>query len=209
MAHDPPLPLILASGSPRRRELFERLGLHCTLAPADIDERAIEAKTPREYAIKTAYAKACAVEAEHESGVIVAADTIVVLEGEVFPKPDDERHAVEMLSRLSGRTHMVITGIIVKKVGGAALLDAENTLVTMKALDGAVIRDYVATGEPMDKAGAYGAQGLGRVLIEKVEGDFLNVIGLPVRKLMGMLDEFGSVDGAAVGVEELYRELTL
>lgn len=184
--------IILASASPRRREIMQRLQIPCEFISADIDEEAIPYKTPRELAIKAAYAKACAVEACLEApALIIAADTVVVLGRDLFGKPKDPAEAREMLGRLSGRAHTVISGVAVKEAGKmASLLDAEQTQVHIREMTSGEIAEYVATGEPLDKAGAYAAQGIGRRFIDRMEGDYFNVVGLPVLRMLDMLDMF-------------------
>lgn len=182
--------IILGSASPRRRQLLTQLGIPFEIAPADLDEAAIQYVIPRELALKAAFAKACAVESRFSEGIIIAADTIVVLEGRVLGKPAHEQEAREMLGALNGRTHKVISGIAVKQVGKIALLDAAESHVHIKKMSPQEIAEYVATGEPMDKAGSYAIQGIGSSFVDWVEGDYFNVVGLPLRQLLDMLDQF-------------------
>lgn len=183
--------IVLASSSPRRRRIFEHLGVPCELAVAGVDERAIPYGTPRELALKAAYAKAAEVaEGRPARTLVVGVDTIVVLDGRVYGKPDDEADARRMLGELAGRTHTVISGVAVVEVGGSTLLDAVETDVELHALTPAEVADYVATGEPLDKAGSYALQGIGGRLVKEVRGDYFNVVGLPVARLMEMLDGY-------------------
>lgn len=183
--------IVLASSSPRRRRIFEHLGVPCELAVAGVDERAIPYGTPRELALKAAYAKAAEVaEGRPARTLVVGVDTIVVLDGRVYGKPDDEADARRMLGELAGRTHTVISGVAVLEVGGSTLLDAVETDVELHALTPAEVADYVATGEPLDKAGSYALQGIGGRLVKEVRGDYFNVVGLPVARLMEMLDGY-------------------
>lgn len=184
------MPIILASASPRRRDLFDALGIKYELMPADIDERAITYKTPRELAMKTAYAKAIEVEKRVTEGLIIAVDTIVVYQGRVFGKPDDVQDAELMLRQLVGNAHTVISGVAVKETGKTTLLDAEQTYVHLRAMTPQDIEQYVATGEPLDKAGSYAIQGIGRQFVDRIEGDYFNVVGLPVKRLLDMMDFF-------------------
>jgi septum formation protein len=184
------MPIVLGSASPRRRDLFDALGIQYELSPADIDERAISYKTPRELAIKVAYAKALEVEKRYTSGLIIAVDTIVVYQGRVFGKPDDVQDAEQMLAELTGNAHTVISGLAVKEVGKTTLLDAEQTYVHLRALTPEQIEQYVATGEPLDKAGSYAIQGIGRDFVDRIEGDYFNVVGLPVKRLLDMMEFF-------------------
>ena len=184
------LPIVLASCSPRRRDLFRRLGIPAELADAGIDERAIPHTSPREFAIKAAYAKASAVADRIRHGLVVGVDTIVVLDGRIYGKPDDAAHAVAMLGEVAGRTHTVISGVALVEAGKSSLLDAVATDVTIRALTIGEISDYVATGEPLDKAGSYALQGIGRGIVERIDGDYFNVVGLPVVRLLDMMDNF-------------------
>lgn len=180
--------IVLASASPRRREIFRLLGIPHEIASADIDEGAIPFKTPRELALKTAYAKACEIEPRFPTGtLIVAADTVVTREGQVYTKPADASDARRMLSDLAGRTHSVITGVAVLEAGKSTLMDAVETRVEMAALTPDQIADYVATGEPLDKAGAYAVQGTTHRVVERIDGDYFNVVGLPIARVLEML----------------------
>jgi septum formation protein len=165
-----------------------RIGLDCTVDPADIDET-IEPSA--DAAAILSRRKAEAVLPRHPAGtVIIAADTVVVCGGRLLGKPLNGGDAFAMLRELSGRTHTVHTGVTVMR-GSQVLTNMESTLVTMRAMTDAEIYAYIATGEPMDKAGAYGIQERGALLVERVEGDFYNVMGLPVCLLSKMLLEFG------------------
>lgn len=175
---------ILASGSPRRRELLEMLGVpDLTIRPAAGPERATPGAGPeqtvRELSLHKAQevAQTCAPE-----DIIIAADTIVYLDGAILGKPRDHDDAVRMLTALSGREHIVYTGVAVLR-GGELRQAAEQTAVRFRTLTPEEIERYIATGEPMDKAGAYGVQSLGALLVERIDGDFYNVMGLPVEKL--------------------------
>ncbi len=200
---NPASPIVLASSSPRRRDLFARLRIPCELATADVDEWAIPYSSPREFALKAAYAKASAVAGSRPRSLVVGVDTIVVLDGEVFGKPRDEDEACAMLGRLAGRAHTVISGIALVESGGSSLLDAVESRVTLRPLTPAEIREYVRTGEPMDKAGAYAIQGLGGTLIAGIAGDFFNVVGLPVKRLLDMLDSFAETAPFRARIPEL------
>ncbi|MCL2003219.1 MAG: Maf family protein [Oscillospiraceae bacterium] len=181
--------IVLASSSPRRIELARRIGLDCVIDPPDIDEDSVALSAGAAAVLSERKAKAVAARHPLETAVI-AADTLVVCGGAVLGKPRDEGEAAEMLRLLSGQTHTVATGVTVIREG-RVLTRTELTRVTMRALTGAEIRAYVATGEPMDKAGAYGIQERGALLVERVEGDFYNVMGLPVCLLSKMLLSFG------------------
>ncbi|MCL1829144.1 MAG: Maf family protein [Oscillospiraceae bacterium] len=184
--------IILASGSARRRELFEMLKVRdFKIIPAEGQEIPAPGQTPEKQAALIAAAKAREVAALcAEEDVIVAADTIVVTDGEVFGKPYDRKQAAFMLSELSGKTHTVYTGVTVIK-GASETTEVEATNVRFRKLDDREIRDYVESGEPDDKAGAYGIQGRGALFVESISGDFFNVMGLPLCRLGLMLKKLG------------------
>ncbi|MGI6036768.1 MAG: Maf family protein [Limnochordia bacterium] len=184
--------IILASASPRRLDLLENLGLKPLVLPAQIDEDQVVGETPEETAQACALTKARFIYQQGQKGLIIGADTVVVLEGEVLGKPRDEREAVAMLTKLSGRVHRVITGLaLIDGSTGASLADHVITEVTFRSLSPEEIRAYVATGEPLDKAGAYGIQGRGAVLVAGIHGCYFNVVGLPLARLYEMLGHFG------------------
>ena len=171
--------LILASRSPRRARLLREAGYDFDIVPADVDETRLEGEEPRRYVSRVAAGKAAAVAPRAVGRIVVAADTVVLIDGLVLGKPADRRDAASMLDRLSGRTHEVLTGVVVAR--GARRLEAvEVTRVTFAALDPARIVWYAATGEPDDKAGAYAVQGIGSRFVERIEGSYSNVVGLPV-----------------------------
>lgn len=171
--------LLLASRSPRRARLLREAGYEFDVAPADVDETRFDGEAPRRYVARLAAGKAAAVAARAGGRIVVAADTVVLIDGLVLGKPADRRDAAAMLGRLSGRTHEVLTGVTVAR--GARRRDAvEVTRVTFAALDAARIAWYAATGEPDDKAGAYAAQGIGARFVERIDGSWSGVVGLPV-----------------------------
>ena len=178
--------LILASGSPRRRQLLEMLGIEVAIQPPHIPEIREPHELPQPYVERLAREKAASVSGD----LVLAADTTVVVEGEVLEKPADPDDALRMLRRLQGRTHQVITTIALKTSGGT-LTATDITAVTFRAADDAFLAAYVATGEPMDKAGAYGIQGYGAALVEGIQGDFFSVMGLPVRLVLQLLEQAG------------------
>ncbi len=182
---------VLASASPRRAELMRRVGLgDCAVIPAEIDEEG-EPLTPRSAsALSLRKAKDVAGRCRDRELFVIAADTLVVYGGGVLGKPKDEGEAFSMLRTLSGQKHTVVTGVTVVR-GDAALTREEETAVWIRPLSDDQIRRYIATGEPMDKAGAYGIQEKGALLAERIEGDFYNVMGLPLMLLSRMLAEFG------------------
>ena len=173
--------LILASASPRRKELLSLFGVPFVIRVADIDETMDPEKAPFDEVGRVSRAKALAVEAE-KTDVVIAADTIVVCEGRVLGKPRTEAEAEEMLSLLSGRDHQVMTGVTVRR-GEESETFTEVTDLHFRDLSRGEIRRYVASGEPMDKAGAYGIQGGAALFCQKMHGDYYNVMGLPVCRL--------------------------
>jgi septum formation protein len=180
--------IILASASPRRRELLAMLGLEFDVVPAIGDETALGGASPGETVSAIALGKAREVASANPDALVIAADTLVYLDGAPLGKPRDAQDAINMLSRLSGRAHEVFTGIAVAR-RGREVARFERTVVEFGELSADEIRAYVATGEPLDKAGAYGAQGLGALLIRRLEGDFFNVMGLPLYLLSTVLKE--------------------
>jgi septum formation protein len=182
--------IVLASQSPRRAELIGRLGLQPEIVPADLDERYLPGETPEVHAERLARDKALAIAASRPDALVVGSDTIVVIDGDVLGKPRDRDHAIEMLMRLSGREHEVCTGIAVAH-GGQVESGLERVAVRFSHLDRALCEAYVATGEPMDKAGAYGIQGFGSAIVEGIVGDYFAVMGLPVVRMLRLIERFG------------------
>jgi len=187
------LNIVLASASPRRREILERvLGRRVQVVVPKVVEEVNEKLSPIEKAKKLALKKAEYVANKVKSGVIVAGDTIVVVEGEVLGKPKDEIEAIKMLTKLSGKEHTVITGIaVINADTGEKLVDAVETRVYMRKMTRKEIEMYVKSREPFGKAGGYAIQGLGALLIDKIDGCFFNVVGLPISKLYEMLKQVG------------------
>lgn len=177
--------LILASRSPRRREILARAGIPHVVRPAEVDESVREGEDATGYVTRLARAKAEAVEAGPED-VVLGADTVVVLDGEILGKPAGLAEAREMLQRLAGREHEVITGVCLRTPAGV-VEETEATRVRFLPLSPQEIEEYVASGEPMDKAGAYAIQGLASKFIDRVEGCYLNVVGLPLAKVYAHL----------------------
>jgi septum formation protein len=184
--------IILASASPRRRELLQNIGLRdFKIIPAKGNEHADPGLAPEETVCKLSSDKAKEVAALcGRDDIIIAADTVVALNGEILGKPRDGAQAAEMLKKLSGAEHTVFTGVTVIS-GGTEITDFMSTLVRFRVLTDREIAAYVATGEPMDKAGAYGVQGVGSLFVEGITGDFFNVMGLPVCLLSKMLEKLG------------------
>ena len=183
--------IILASQSPRRRELLERMGLSFTVHAADIDEHMDRSLPPDKLVEAISREKAAAAARDFDgNALMIAADTVVALNGQILGKPHDEADARRMLSLLSGNHHQVYTGFTVRR-GEKVITRSECTLVKFRTLEPREIDAYVASGEPMDKAGAYGIQALGGLLVEGIRGDYFNVMGLPVCALGQVLKEFG------------------
>jgi septum formation protein len=202
--------LILASASPRRQELLRAAGIAFIAQPADIDERLLPGESPQAYSERLAREKALAVFQMRTQDYVLGADTIVVVDNQILGKPRDEDDAARMLRLLAGRTHTVITGVCVASsflatpdnvkadskqhiVSANIQTASESTLVTMTEISEDEIRDYIATGEPMDKAGAYAIQGIASRWIPRIEGDYSNVVGLPIAMVYSMLKKNGGM----------------
>jgi septum formation protein len=182
--------VILASSSPRRRELLSLVGIAHDVLPADIDESYLPGESPPKHAERLAREKAATVAAMAPDAVTIGADTIVVVDGDVLGKPRDAAHAADMLRRLSGRSHRVLTAVAAVW-RGATLSAVEEVGVTFRRLTDREIAAYIATGEPMDKAGAYGIQGYGATVVERVDGDYFAVMGLALNRLVRLLELLG------------------
>jgi septum formation protein len=182
--------LILASQSPRRAELLSRLGLDFEVRPAAIDETYIDHEMPADHAERLAREKAIAVARQEPDALVIGSDTIVILDSDVLGKPRDADGALAMLMRLSGRDHEVFTAVAVIR-GGRTESALERVRVRFRRLDRSECQAYVATGEPMDKAGAYGIQGFGSALVESIEGDYFAVMGLPVVRTLELIRRHG------------------
>ncbi|HST11307.1 MAG TPA: Maf family protein [Terriglobales bacterium] len=196
--------LILASASPRRQELLRAAGIAITVQPTNIPEVPLDGETAKTFAERLAHEKAWSIFKQHPTDFVLGADTVVVVDKEILGKPRNPADAERMLRLLSGRTHEVITAVCVmgSKTNApaapkpeTALGDtrSETTVVTMNAMNDDEIRAYVATGEPMDKAGAYAIQGMASRWIPRIEGDYSNVVGLPVALVYRMLKEAGGI----------------
>ncbi|MGA8541878.1 MAG: Maf family protein, partial [Terriglobales bacterium] len=177
---------VLASASPRRQELLRSAGIPFEVHPAHIPEDPLPAEYAKDCAERLAREKALAVARQRPNDVVLGADTVVVIDDQILGKPSDLADAARMLQMLSGREHQVITGVCLV-VGGQCLAGSETTSVTMSGISEREIADYVANGEPMDKAGAYAIQGIASRWIPRIEGDYTNVVGLPVALVWRML----------------------
>ena len=182
--------IILASKSPRRQELLKLLGVEFTIETADIDEHMDPDLPPQREVSRVAARKAAKIAEKHPDDLVIASDTIVVVDGRILGKPKDEADAFSMLRLLSGRRHEVMTGLCVRQ-GARETCETVITAVQFRALSDAEIRAYIETSEPMDKAGAYGIQGRASVFVTGIEGDYFSVMGLPVCRLCQCLRTFG------------------
>jgi septum formation protein len=185
-----PVRVVLASQSPRRRELLTLVGIPHEVVPADIDETPFPHEAPAAYTERLAREKAGTVARRFPDAATIGSDTTVVIGGELLAKPEDEADARRMLRLLSGRTHTVHTAVAVSR-GGAVASAVEDVAVTFRPLSDEEIAAYVATREPMDKAGAYGIQGYGATIVERIDGDYFAVMGLPLRRLVELLARVG------------------
>lgn len=191
--------IVLASASPRRRELLEQIGIKFDIVVSNEPEDEIDKNlSPENYTSELALMKACNVakkltDTKRRNSLIIAADTVVYSDGIILGKPKDKEDAFRILKGLSGKTHEVYTGVCVMRLSdGYAVSESVKTSVVFKDLPDSMIKKYIETGEPMDKAGAYGIQGKGAVLVKEINGDYFNVVGLPVSTLYDMLvSEFG------------------
>ncbi len=183
--------LILASQSPRRAQLLGMLGLQFDIIPADIDETYRKGELPGPHAERLSREKVEKVAADHLDALVIGSDTVVVAGGEVMGKPRDVEDAVAMLMKLQGRRHRVETAIAVRGPDGRIESAVESVVVTFRPFDEKAARAYIATGEPMDKAGAYGIQGYGATLVERIEGDFFAVMGLPITRMLTLFRSLG------------------
>lgn len=188
--------MILASGSPRRASILASLGISFEVFPADVDEAVLPHESPERHVERLSRSKAQWVGARFPERLVLGGDTIVTLDGEILGKPENRGQAEEMLLRLQGRTHRVMSGLtVVTPKGGedahGVFSGASVTAVTFRRVPATHIRAYVRTGEPLDKAGAYGIQGMGATFVEKVEGDYSGVVGLPVSLLVRLLERAG------------------
>jgi septum formation protein len=182
--------IILASKSPRRLQLLQMLGLDFEVRPAELDETLRPGEEAGSFAERLAREKAGAIADEHGDALVIGSDTVVVVDGAVLGKPRDEADAVAMLMQLEGRSHLVATGIAVAWAD-RIVSAVERVTVTFRAFDETLAQAYAATGDPLDKAGAYGIQGVGASLVEGIEGDYFAVMGLPVCRLIVMLAGLG------------------
>jgi len=186
-----PCPVILASASPRRAQILQQHGLQFTVEPSGSAETERAGESPSEHVLRLALEKASAVAERNPDALCLGCDTVVVLDEEILGKPSTEAEAREMLARLAGREHRVFSSVaLVQKGSGHSAAAGQETRVQFRELDAREIADYVATGEPMDKAGAYGIQGYGAMLVRSIDGCYFNVMGLPLEALRELWNEF-------------------
>ncbi|WP_134686065.1 Maf family protein [Brevibacillus migulae] len=186
------IPVILASSSPRRRELLQGLGIPFTVQSSDVDESTSPDLSPQQIVESLAQRKAREVAKDVNDGLVIGADTIVVLDGKVLGKPRDEADAFQMLQSLQGREHTVYSGVTIVDVKtGREEVSHRSTKVRIRSLTEQEINAYIATKEPMDKAGSYAIQGIGATIVDSIDGDYFTVVGLPLNLLAGMLSRFG------------------
>ena len=184
--------IILASTSPRRKALLEQIGVKFTVDARVQEDTESVSREPHHLAVENALRKAKSVAGEYPDAIIIAADTFGVIDDRLFGKPHSESEACALLAELRGKAHTVITGFaVIDTLTGKTISRSVETAVYMKQLTRSEIEAYVRTGEPLDKAGAYAIQGLGAILVEKIEGDYFNVVGLPLYALSEVLKEFG------------------
>lgn len=190
-------PIVLGSSSPRRRRILDGLGLEFIIDVPDVDEQLEEGESPEEHVRRLAWLKAATVAGRHEKATVIAADTVVLLDGRVLGKPSNADDAVEMLKALQGRWHEVLTGIsVIRCSDGAGAVGVEQTEVHIRPLSDGEIEEYVRSGEPLDKAGSYAIQDCGAAVVAEVRGCFYNVVGLPVTMLCDALSRLRCLDEA-------------
>lgn len=180
--------IILASGSPRRREILANTNAKFDVLTSDVDERIFKFEEPTQLVLRLAFEKCMDIAINNPESLVIGADTIVVLDNEILGKPKNEDEAFDMLSKLSNREHQVITGMsIVNIENNKKIVDYTISNVKFKNLTDQDIRDYISTGECLDKAGSYGIQGYGALLVKEIQGDYFNIVGLPISKLSDIL----------------------
>ena len=180
--------IILASASPRRKEILENTNIKFDIISSSIEELVLDGESPCQMVMRLAFEKGIDIASKHKSDLVISADTIVVLDNNILGKPKDEEEARQMISNLSGRTHQVITGIsLINLENNKKIIDYVVSNVKFKKLSKDDINDYIKTKESLDKAGAYGIQGYGAILVEEIQGDYFNIVGLPISKLSDLL----------------------
>ena len=192
--------IILASASPRRREILENTNVKFDVISSSIEELVLEGESPCQMVMRLAFEKGIDIASKRKSDLVISADTIVVLDNTVLGKPKDEEEAKLMITNLSGRTHQVITGIsLINLENDKKVIDYVISNVKFKNLSEDDINDYIKTKESLDKAGAYGIQGYGAILVEEIQGDYFNIVGLPISKLSDLLKKHFNINLFAEG----------
>lgn len=187
--------IILASASPRRKEILENVNVKFTVVASDIDEVILENEPPKELVKRLAFEKCMDIARKNKDALVIGADTIVVLNNHILGKPNNEEDAYNMVKLLSGKKHQVITGIsLINLSSDKKVIDYVVSEVTFKDLSEETIRDYINTKESLDKAGAYGIQGYGGLLVENINGDYFNIVGLPISRINDLLREYFDVN---------------
>ncbi|MBU5335255.1 Maf family protein [Intestinibacter bartlettii] len=182
--------IILASASPRRKEILQNTKLKFEIEKSDIEEIILENESPEDMVVRLAYEKAFDVAKKNKDKLVIGADTIVALDNEVLGKPKDKQEAYQMIKKLSNKTHKVITGIsLINLKENKVIKDYVVSCVTFKDLSDDSIKDYINTNESLDKAGAYGIQGYGALLVKTIQGDYFNIVGLPISRLSDLLKD--------------------
>ncbi len=187
--------IILASASPRRKEILENANVKFKIMSSDIEELTLEGESPCQMVMRLAFEKGIDIAHKQKSDLVISADTIVVLDNKVLGKPKDEKEAKHMIESLSGKTHQVITGIsLINLENNKKIIDYVISNVKFKDLSEDDINDYISTNESLDKAGAYGIQGYGALLVEEIQGDYFNIVGLPISRLSDLLKKHFNIN---------------
>lgn len=187
--------IILASGSPRRKEILENANIKFSIKQSDIDEVVLKDELPSQVVMRLAFEKSMDIALNNKESLVIGADTIVTINNEILGKPRNEDEAISMIERLSGKTHQVITGIsLINLDAGKKIIDYVVSDVTFKDLSKEDIKDYIQTNESLDKAGAYGIQGYGALLVKEIKGDYFNIVGLPISRLSDLLKQHFSIN---------------
>ena len=187
--------IILASASPRRKEILENTNLKFRIIKSDIDEKIFEGESPQQVAMRLSFEKCIDIACNNKSSLVIGADTIVVLDDMILGKPKDKDEAYCMLKKLSNKVHQVITGIsLINLEGNKKIIDYVVSNVKFKDLSEEDIKDYIQTNESLDKAGAYGIQGYGALLVEEIKGDYFNIVGLPISRISDLLKQYFSIN---------------
>lgn len=187
--------MILASSSPRRKEILENANVKFDIIKSEIDEVILDNELPSQVVMRLAFEKCIDVAAKHRECLVIGADTVVVLDDIILGKPKDIDEAIEMITKLSGKTHQVITGIsLINLSANKKIIDYVVSNVKFKDLSAEDIKDYIQTNESLDKAGAYGIQGYGALLVEEIQGDYFNIVGLPISRLSDLLKQHFSIN---------------